>query len=826
MAWCGLNERSRRGSVRLRTLVSALLAGAALAACQNDPPAFERPKPAATSPRPTGGSSAPTPLPSLAPLKGLSGLLGAPASIISNNGGTVTSTYGGGIISNNSGNVTSTYGGGLISNNGGNVTSTYGGGLISNNGGNVTSTYGGGLIGNNSANYHALLAAGDDGPLVNALIYLSDRDEKFYANAATHEVFRATTDDAGRFRFPNEAGNGFPVDKDVLVTAMLPGNYRMTGFLVPGDGVNELQVNLATTTCTEFLRGEAIRTGKSLKSYDFKAFRSLVDQTHDAMTTGAIEAVTMAKTEAGADVKAGTFDMRADHAQDLRNQYAIAVSAAAALNGTIKALSDGWRDLFGWRPTAVTTLIGNGRAPRFVDVRTGGGVEGDPRGTAPPTVGREVPLGNAYGVAVSNRGDVFITSYTEAPASGHIRWIKPDGTITSIALPNYPLLQPTGVAVEKQPTNDPTDPGSLIVADLGANRVYRVAIVDASAGPSARATQIVAGDTEALFGAQPDPQSPQAIDGPGAVPAADGKTPLTSRWRLVDEGARTSVNLGLRITNPARYAFLNGPHDVAVDELGDIYIADRRNHRIRMVVGPGGDGRNLFGWRQPYDDDHDGRIDRYGTTAVPMAAGCLYTIVGDPTWDPAKTPDNGSGRWFGDYGGDGGRAQTARLDQPNALVFKDGYLYLADTDNQRVRRVNRTTGTIETVVGTPPGAQRHDGTDYDFPPGTAGDGGPAAKAQLAYPMGLAFDAKGRLIVADRDSGRLRMVAADGTLTTIAGRLHDPAATGPLTDHATDGEARFWADLFDLNGIDVDPAGNVIFCDARHLRVRKLWHQWD
>jgi sugar lactone lactonase YvrE len=472
---------------------------------------------------------------------------------------------------------------------------------------------------------------------------------------------------------------------------------------------------------------------------------------------------------------------------------------------------------------AVTTLIGNGKQPQVGVWGRQIGVEGDHRGGYRAN-GLQTPAGYVYGVAAARRGDVFVAGYTEAPLSGHIRWIKPNGAITSVWLPNYPLQTPTGVAVLQEPTDDPANPGWLVVADLAANRVYAVAIVEGPTGNAAARfpMRVLAGETEALYGLSLPPESPLLFE--GAAP--DGTTPARSRFRLGDEGKRQYAATGVRVREPARWAYLNAPRDVEVDELGNVYIADRRNHRVRMIAGEKAAGRTLYGYRTGYDDDGDGDLDRFDAADTPLAAGALYTIAGNPAWDPARTPDTGTGRWFGEFAGDGARAQSARLDQPNAIAYRDGYLYVSDTDNQRVRRISRATGVIETVVGKPAGSQRHDGTDYDFAPGTAGDGGAATAAQLSYPMGLGFDPKGRLFVADRDSGRLRMVAADGTLRSVAGRLHDPAAAGPLADQATDGEARFWADMFDTQGLDVDTSGNVLFCDGRHLRVRKLWRQWD
>ena len=87
-------------------------------------------------------------------------------------------------------------------------------------------------------------------------------------------------------------------------------------------------------------------------------------------------------------------------------------------------------------------------------------------------------------------------------------------------------------------------------------------------------------------------------------------------------------------------------------------------------------------------------------------------------------------------------------------VDASGNLYIADTQNSRIRKV-RLDGTITTVAGT--------GQD-----GFSGDGGPATDAQLSSPEGVAVDASGNLYIADRFNSRIRKVALDGTITTVAG----------------------------------------------------------
>jgi sugar lactone lactonase YvrE len=145
----------------------------------------------------------------------------------------------------------------------------------------------------------------------------------------------------------------------------------------------------------------------------------------------------------------------------------------------------------------------------------------------------------------------------------------------------------------------------------------------------------------------------------------------------------------------ASNAWLYCPSGVAVDAYGNLYIADYYNSRIRKVD----------------------------------TNGIITTVAGDGT--------NG-------YSGDGGVATNARVYYPSGVaVDAYGNLYIADSDNSRIRKVD-TNGIITTVAGT-------NGSGY------SGDGGAATNARLAYPEGPAMDTSGNLYIADTDNSRIRKV---------------------------------------------------------------------
>lgn len=814
-----------------------------------------------------GGSSGGTTIGALA----LFGTVAGPAQIISNNGSAIISNNGSAIISNN------------------------GSAIISNNGSAIISNNGSAIISNNGSAYQVLAAAPDERFLTNAFMYLTDRDEKFFRNTQTNRAFTATTNATGAFSFDAKTDNGFPFNKDVVVNAMINGNLRMTGYMTPFEGKNEIKLNLGTTLATELLRGEAYRKGKSLSAFSQTAYQSLATDTQAAIVSGDISAVETKNVAAdgaiaGEAVTVGVFDLRFDHVHDLRNQYVKALSAVDFGNTVVKSLSEKWKALLGYRPVAITSLIGNGQLPKVTPRPEEFNVEGDERNGYPHTDDpTKLPAGFVYGVAVGKAGDIFYSAYTFDANSGHIRWMKPNGdgtykvtTLTTTPIARMGLAAPQGICIEKDPADPartvgfgdnavlvPEGMGTILVTDATLNRVYRFYTQETSVSADYE-SRILAGNAERVIGFGTKPDDPDqydypyysAADFPDDVPdgnpyaAVDGQTPLTSRYRLSEEGERpiySDYYGGTPIPNPARFATLNQPLDVKTDEYGNIYIADYGNHRIRMIPSEAGVAAmpQMFGYQEPIDlkdprdfdndgnlDEPDGLIDLDGAnqpmfdaTKTTLKAGHIYTIAGNPDWEDADetlTVDDGVGRWFGEFdNSDGRRGQLAKLDQPTGLAWHNGYLYIADFDNQRVRRLNRQTGLIETVAGSPSGAQRNTSAgDWDYTPGVGGDGGAAKAAQLAFPTALTFDQKDRLYISDVKSGRIRMVdMATGIISTVAGRVRPPE-TAASTDNFTDGDALNWCDLFDTQFLAADPDGNIIFADGRHYRIRKLWRQWD
>jgi len=247
---------------------------------------------------------------------------------------------------------------------------------------------------------------------------------------------------------------------------------------------------------------------------------------------------------------------------------------------------------------------------------------------------------------------------------------------------------------------------------------------------------------------------------------------------------------------PATQARLYHPRGLAVDAVGNIYIADSENQAIRKV-----DTNDTITTvtRGAYPSSlHDVTVDAQGNVYIANGYnqhhiqkidvnGGVTTVAGG----------NGSG-----FSGDGGPATEARLREPSGVaVDAQGNLYIGDTKNQRVRKVD-PNGIITTVAGN--GAK-----------GYSGDGGPATLARLNRPMGVALDAQGNLYIADTGNARIRKVDTSGIITTIAGGGNPPDGLG-------DGGPATESHLDQPTGIAVDAAGNLYIVDYwRNYRVRKV-----
>ncbi len=257
----------------------------------------------------------------------------------------------------------------------------------------------------------------------------------------------------------------------------------------------------------------------------------------------------------------------------------------------------------------------------------------------------------------------------------------------------------------------------------------------------------------------------------------------------------------------ATNACLNEPKNLTVDAAGNIYIADSENHAIRKidrasgrlstVAGRAGESQHL---PQPAVSGSDIRSEEDPFAESTADGNNRFTQQSDLSGTVRYvTGGSAAGRRFA---GDGGPATEAWLNFPTAVaVDAEGHLYIADTMNHRIRRVDANTGLITTIAGT--GTPRY-----------AGDGGPATSAALNEPVGLALDRRGNLFVADQSNNRVRMIdAATGEICTIAG-------TGQAAYNG-DGMPAVDACLAGPSGLVFGEDGDLYIADTFNGRIRAV-----
>ena len=263
---------------------------------------------------------------------------------------------------------------------------------------------------------------------------------------------------------------------------------------------------------------------------------------------------------------------------------------------------------------------------------------------------------------------------------------------------------------------------------------------------------------------------------------------------------------------------LNYPLGVAADGQGHVYVADTHNHRVRKVNTATGEistvaGSGQWGFSGDGGPAVNARLDRPHGVALD-AAGNLYIADTwnhrirrvDPSGRIATVAGNGAvGLW-----GDGGRATDAPLQAPyNVAADTAGNLYIADTFNNCVRKVD-ASGRITAFAGV--------GASGPFNGGFSGDGGRAVDAELNTPADVAADAAGNVYIADTWNHRVRKVDPSGEITTVAGS----GATGfGRGGYAGDGGPALSARLDAAAGVAADAAGNVYIADWNNQRIRKV-----
>jgi trimeric autotransporter adhesin len=454
------------------------------------------------------------------------------------------------------------------------------------------------------------------------------------------------------------------------------------------------------------------------------------------------------------------------------------------------------------------------------------------------------------GLAVDSSGNLFIAD----SLNNRIRKVSSSGIIITVAgngtygysgdgtnATSAQLANPSGVSVDSA--------GNLFIADTGNNRIRKVSLSGIITTTAQLSTLGIAIDSAGnLFTVDPGGNCIRKISTSGTIISAAGNGtfgysgdggPATAAelWSPYGIAVDSMGNLFIADTNNQRIrkvssssgiivtiagsdagelgdggqatsAVLNYPFGVAVDSSGDFFIADTMNNRIRKVSSSGiiitVAGNGTYGYSGDGGQAASALLN-YPRGAAMDAAGNLF--VADTLNNRIrKVSFSGiittmAGNGDFGYGGDGGQAVSAQLAGPTGVVVdSSGNLFIADCNNYRVRKMD-SSGIITTVAGN--------GTF-----GYSGDGGTATSAQLSLPKGVSLDSAGNLFVADALNNRIRKVSASGIITTVAGGGNPPNGLG-------DGGPATSAILAYPLGVAVDSAGNLFISDTDNNRIRKV-----
>ena len=260
--------------------------------------------------------------------------------------------------------------------------------------------------------------------------------------------------------------------------------------------------------------------------------------------------------------------------------------------------------------------------------------------------------------------------------------------------------------------------------------------------------------------------------------------------------------------SPADQAKLTGPFGVAFDPAGRLYFVELAGQRVR-TIDPDGLVRTLAGSGRKGEGGDGGPAAKAEFNAMHSLAvaknGDIY--VADTLNNRIRKLDGRTGQISGlagtgrkGFAGDGGPAAQAEFNGIYCIALDEGeaVLYLADLENRRIRAVDLKTGVVSTIAGN--GSK-----------GVPEDGAEARSAPLVDPRAVAVDGRGNVYILERSGHALRVVDRSGKIRTVAG-------TGEKGSSGDGGDAR----KATLNGpkhLCVDPQGNVVIADTENHRIR-------
>jgi sugar lactone lactonase YvrE len=388
------------------------------------------------------------------------------------------------------------------------------------------------------------------------------------------------------------------------------------------------------------------------------------------------------------------------------------------------------------------------------------------------------------------------------------------GIITTYAGPGLPVdgSLATTQSIEGPASVTSDGAGGFYVAISSQNRVYRVTAAGKISLIAGNGTPGFSGDSGPATAAQLFHPMGLALDSTGNLYITDSDN---ARIREVTTNGVINTVAGNGIVGyggdagQATEAEFSNPMGLALDPTGNLYIADSNNHRIRKITASNGIITTVAG---------NGIPGFYGDTGAATAAQLWF-----PTGVAIDTAGN---MYIADYfnqrirevtvldqlintvagigtvgfSGDGGAATSAQFSYPLSVSLDGaGNLFIADIYNFRIRKL-APGGVISTVAGV-------------ATVGFSGDGGPANKAQLNQPFGLAVDTAGNLLIADFGNQRVRKVTSNGVIQTVAGI--------GIQGFSGDGGPATSAALHLPTDVALDTTGNLFIADSGNARIRKV-----
>ena len=434
------------------------------------------------------------------------------------------------------------------------------------------------------------------------------------------------------------------------------------------------------------------------------------------------------------------------------------------------------------------------------------------------------------GLTIDGSGNIYIAD----PGTSRIRMVSPAGTITTVAGNGVKCEPSTATCGDGGPAlqanfNFPMDvavdtAGNLFIADAFDNRIRRVdattKIITTYAGngtPCSSSTSNCGDGGSPLGPTLNYPQS-VAFDSAGNLYIADSQD---NKIRMIPVGGSTITTVagtGAVCTStaacgdggPAKSANLHMPMWLFLDPSNNIYIADTWNNKVRLVNAQTGVISTVAG-NGVQGLAGDGGLATSAQLNSPASVfldGSGNLVIADSGNQRVRQVSSGNISTIagGGLGGDGAAATSAILANPfNVAEDSAGNVYIADTANNRIRMVNKSTGMISTVAGS--GIA-----------GYTGDGGLATSAALTGPTGVVVDSNLNLWIAD--AGNLVIRRVDGTthiITTYAGTGRSCVSTNPCGDGGPATGATFSTPL----SVALDNAGNLYIADYTAHRVREV-----